>query len=152
MFKSSRHTEWLQHLKQSGSVSWIRVGLEVFINKSRLAFLSSFPADQSAWLIWSSCIVWQQVTSLFSFCSASVSVDAAPGLSSEMSLTFSRPAVGPLEIMLILLAWFGNLIPERSKSCFKEQTEATTFFLVRPWDDAADWPLVLLYFRVLHSL
>lgn len=114
--------------------NWIRVGLEVFINKSRLEFLSSFPGDQTASIISSSCVVWQLtnitikmtsvVTSLFSsFCSASLSVAAAPGFSSETSLTLSRPAVGPLEMRPMLLAWFGNLTPKKAKRCFQQHRQ-----------------------------
>lgn len=50
-----------------------------------------------------------------SFFSASSSVDPTPGFSSVMSLTVSRPAVGPLEVKLMLLAWFGNLTPLKKK-------------------------------------
>lgn len=38
------------------------------------------------------------------------------GSSSEMSLTFSRPAVGPLEMMLMLLAGLGHLTPTKEKN------------------------------------
>lgn len=85
---------------QTGS-GWIRVGLEVFINKSRLAVLSSFPETKA------SSNPLNGVTSLFPFLPSSPSVAAV--LSSGMSSTFTKPSVGPLEVKLTLLARLGNL-------------------------------------------
>lgn len=58
----------LQCLMKKKKKGWIRVGLEVFINKSRLAVLSSFPGDQSQRRCFQKRYLVVSVLAQFSFC------------------------------------------------------------------------------------
>lgn len=78
-----------------------------------------------------------EFTSFSSFRSP-LSVAAAPGFPSEMSPTLSRPAVGPLEMKLILLARFGNLTPKKQKRqemFLATKADVTTFFQLLQYID-----------------